>query len=164
MFCAANDATTVKKAITGKRVFMRILECCLARASRRTLCVLTINPAQPSRSSMNVLDPRSAPILHLRKNTATRAAEKLEFEGYGLWSLRENSVFARWLYPVTNRRVPHPSRVLRRVGYRRPPAQAWCGPRNSARVLHVRTSVARISCYSELATTTHAAFSQRKPH
>jgi hypothetical protein len=31
-------------------------------------------------------------------------------------------------------------------------------------VPHVRTSVARISYYAALTTTTHADFSQRKPH
>jgi len=35
---------------------------------------------------------------------------------------------------------------------------------DSVRVTHVCTSVARISYYAARAATTHAAFSQRKPH
>ena len=35
---------------------------------------------------------------------------------------------------------------------------------DSVRVPHVRTSVARISYFAELAATAYAAFSQRKPH
>jgi hypothetical protein len=59
---------------------------------------------------------------------------------------------------------PHLARFSRDVGYRQPPPQSWCGPHNSVRVPHVRTSVARISYYAALATTAYAAFSQRKPH
>jgi hypothetical protein len=50
------------------------------------------------------------------------------------------------------------------MGYRRSLPQACRGPHNSKRVPYVRPSVARISYYAALATTTHAAFSQRKPH
>ena len=52
----------------------------------------------------------------------------------------------------------------RDVGYRRTPPQACRGCHNTVGVPHVRTSVARISYYTALATTTYAAFSQRKPH
>jgi hypothetical protein len=43
-------------------------------------------------------------------------------------------------------------------------SQACRGSHNSVGVPHVRASVARISYYAALATITHAAFSQRKPH
>jgi hypothetical protein len=58
----------------------------------------------------------------------------------------------------------HLARFSRDVGYHRPFPQTSCGLHNCARVPHVRTSVARISYYAALTTTTHAAFSQRKPH
>jgi len=68
------------------------------------------------------------------------------------------------LSPPQSPGAPHLARFSRDVGYRRPCPQACCGPHSSVRVPHVRTSVARISCHAALATTTHAAFSQRKPH
>ena len=56
------------------------------------------------------------------------------------------------------------ARFSRDVGYRRPSPQTSCGLHNSTGVPYVRTSVARISYYAARAATTHAAFSQRKPH
>jgi hypothetical protein len=52
----------------------------------------------------------------------------------------------------------------RDVGYHRSSPQASYGLRDPVGVPHVRTSVARISYSAALATTTYAAFSQRKPH
>jgi hypothetical protein len=60
--------------------------------------------------------------------------------------------------------APHLARFSRDVGYHGSRPQASGESHNSTRVPHVRPSVARISYYAALATTTYAAFSRRKPH
>ena len=82
------------------------------------------------------------------------AGSELRLESTRFWALS----------PPPSLGAPHLARFSRDVGYRRPSPQTSCGLHNSTGVPYVRTSVARISYYAALSTTTHAAFSQRKPH
>ena len=79
------------------------------------------------------------------------AGSELRLESARFWALS----------PPPSLGAPHLARFSRDVGYRRPSPQTSCGLHNSTGVPYVRTSVARISYYAALATTTHAAFSQR---